>query len=181
MGVRFSSPSLLHSDYATEWMVWGSNPNWEVRFSSPSLLHRLRYGMDGLGIESRLGGEIVLTKPPIQWALGLFWGLKRSGRCADHTLNPFKRQAIHPRLPFVPCVNTSHVTGPPLPCTFNKICHSSSYAEFCMNLLAGRLSHSLPKLSPTLISFLNCLILPLKSNNPTLSVCFKTSAFLTLA
>ena len=51
-----------------------------------------RYGLDGLGIESRWGRDfphpsrptLGPTQPPVQWVPGLSRGVKRPGRGVDH-------------------------------------------------------------------------------------------------
>ena len=58
-----------------------------------------RYGLDGPGIESRLGRDfphpsrptLGPTQPPVQWVPGSFPGVKRPGRGADHPPLPKRR------------------------------------------------------------------------------------------
>ena len=61
-----------------------------VRYSSVGIA--TRYGLDGPGIESRLGRDfphpsrpaLGTTQPPVQWVLGLLQRVKRPMRGADH-------------------------------------------------------------------------------------------------
>ena len=53
---------------------------------------KTRYGLDGPGIETRWGRDFPYpsrpalgpTHPPVQWVPGLYPGVKRQGRGADH-------------------------------------------------------------------------------------------------
>jgi len=133
------------------WTVWGSNPS------------------------GGWGGDFTRTAA-YKMGAGSFFGVKAAeALCWLHTQPIY---LLSYTLPPSFCALRKLVTGSPLPCTFNKVCNSSSYAEFCGNLLAGQLSHSLPKLVPLWYASLNHLNLPRKSNNPTLSLCFKTAFFI---